>query len=105
MRSALSERAFLLVYYCISDTSKNISCQILPKSMEREFTITLADVNTGLVLGSSRKLIDISLHPAMLDNWISSWKDSFLRGSCDDSRDIVIQITCRNVEKEIKLPF
>lgn len=71
---------------------------------KREFSIIMCDSDTGLVLGQSRKIISPDDYQ-VLDKWLHTWIGSFLRGSANDSRDIALQITCRNVVEEIKLPF
>lgn len=71
---------------------------------KREYSIIMCDSDTGLVLGQSRKVISPDDYQ-VLDNWLHTWLGSFLRGSANDSRDIALQLTCRNVVEEIKLPF
>lgn len=71
---------------------------------KREFTIVMCDVDTGLILGQSRKVISPDDYQ-VLDTWLHSWLGSFLRGSANDSRGIALQLSCRNVDEEIKLVF
>lgn len=72
--------------------------------LKRSFTVVMADCDSGLILGQSRKSLSPDEYNT-LNTWLSSWLSSFMRGSRDDSRDIVLQITCRNELEEIKLPF
>lgn len=71
--------------------------------MKKEFTITMANADTGVVLGSSRKQFAFSEHN-LLNSWLTSWKDSFIRG-CFKEQDLVLQITCRVINEELPLPF
>lgn len=71
---------------------------------KREFIVVICDVNTGLILGQSRKLISPDDYQALY-TWLNTWLGSFLRGSLRDCQDIALQMTCRNVNEEIELVF
>ena len=71
--------------------------------MKKEFTITMANADTGVVLGTSRKLFAFNEYN-LLNSWLISWKDSFMRG-CFKEQDLVLQITCRVINEELPLPF
>lgn len=69
--------------------------------MKKEFTITMAYAATGEVLASSRKLFAFDEYN-LLNAWLISWKDSFIRG-CFKEQDLVLQITCRVINEELRL--